>query len=102
MGRSLLPSSLKRFTKCSLIRFSERGEVAFGCVLYFRWATSVESEVDVKFVAGKGKVGPVGGNTIPREELCGALILARLSKSAEEAFTKSELRDNYRYRYICG
>ena len=101
IGRSLLPPSLERFTNCSLIGFSDGSEVAFRCVLYLRWATSDESEVHVKFVAAKGKVGPIGGNTIPRQELCRALMLARLSKSAEEAFTKTKLRDTITGTGLC-
>ena len=39
--------------------------------------------VDVKFLGAKDLVGPIGGNTVPRQELCGALILSRLTDSDE-------------------
>ena len=63
--------------KCSLVGFS--------CVVYLRWTNEDESEIDIKFIAAKGKVGPINGNKIPRMELSGCLILARLLHSVNVA-----------------
>ena len=44
-----------------------------------------------KFLCAKGKVGPIGENTVPRNELCGAQILSRLTWSTLKAFEKTEI-----------
>ena len=91
-SRSILPS-----TKCTekmvpeLVGFSDGSEVGYGCVLYIRWKNSDESVVDIKFLGAKAKVASIKGNTIPRNELNGAVILTRLAWSALEAFKRTEL-----------
>ena len=71
--------------KYSLIGFSDGSNVAHGCVLYLRWSNKDESIVKVHFVAAKGKVAPIKGITTPRNELCGALLLARLTATVLKA-----------------
>ena len=62
-----------------------------GCVLYLKWKNEDESAVDIKFLCAKGKVGPITGNTVPRNELCGALLLSRLACSTFSAFQHTEI-----------
>ena len=91
-SRSILPSTKyteKMFPE--LVGFSDGSEVGYGCVLYIRWKNSDESVVDVKFLGAKAKVASIKGNTIPRNELNGAVILTRLAWSALEAFKRTEL-----------
>ena len=73
--------------------YSDGSSNAYGCVLYIRWTNEDESEIDVKFLGAKGKVGPIGGNTVPRLELCGALILSRLTNSMMNACKHTELEN---------
>ena len=77
-----------------LIGFSDGSAVASGCVLYHRICNEDESSIDVKFVAAKGKVSPIGGITTPRSELAGAVLLARLAYSVVEAMKGMELCEN--------
>ena len=95
----LFPS--KPMQNCSLIGFSDGSSVGFGSVIYLRWCNDDESEVEGKFIAAKGKVGPINGNTVPRMELSGALILARLTHSTEKAFEKSKIGDVISNTILC-
>ena len=65
--------------------FSDGSSVAYGCVLYLK------SIIDTTFLCAKGKAGPIGGNTVPRNELCCALILSRHTWSTLKAFEKTEI-----------
>ena len=58
---------LKTLPHVTLIGFSDGSSVASGCVLYLRWTNEDETEIEVRFVGAKGKVGPIGGNTILRQ-----------------------------------
>ena len=77
--------------KCSLIGFCDGSDVANGCVTYLKWYNEDESFIEVKFLAAKGKVAPIRGITTPRNELCGTLMLARLSTCMLNAMKKTEL-----------
>ena len=77
--------------KCSMVGFCDGSSVANGCVLYLRFYNEDESIIDIRFVAAKGKLSPIKGITIPRNELCGALLLARLTSSVLKAFESTEL-----------
>ena len=70
--------SEKSMERGGLIGFSDGSSTGFGCVVYLRWTNKDETEVESKFIAAKGKVGPINGTTVPRMELSGSLILARL------------------------
>lgn len=77
--------SIKSMKRCGLIGFSDGSSSGFGCAVYLRWTNKDESNVETKFVAAKGKVGPINGTTIPRMELSGSLILARLMSCIKSA-----------------
>lgn len=55
--------------------FSDASEVAYGGVVYLRLQDS-RGRVHVSLVTSKTKVAPIKRQTIPRLELCGALLLA--------------------------
>nr|CAI5837862.1 unnamed protein product [Callosobruchus analis] len=57
--------------------FSDASEPAYGACLYVRTVNSL-GQVSVKLLCAKSKVSPLKKLTIPRLELCGALLLARL------------------------
>ena len=92
ISRSVIPSEsvLGPTLKCEVVGFSDGSSLGFGCVLYLRWSDEHESKIDVKFLCAKGKVGLIGGNTVLRNELCGSLILSRITWSAINAFEKTE------------
>ena len=57
--------------------FSDASERAYAAVVYIR-STYSDGQVEVRPVASKSRVTPIKRQTIPRLELLGALILARL------------------------
>ncbi len=57
--------------------FSDASEKAFAGVVYMRTLYQ-DASVDVSIIMAKTKVAPVHGDTIPRLELCGAVLVARL------------------------
>ena len=68
-----------------LHRFRDVSEKAYGAVVYFRIETTTGT-VFTKLVSSKTRVAPMNGETIPRLELLGALILARLINTVLAAF----------------
>ena len=62
---------------CELHGFCDASESAYAAVVYIR-SVYENGEVHLSLVAAKTKVAPVKRLTIPRLELCGALILSRL------------------------
>lgn len=61
----------------SLVIFSDGSLQAYGAVAYIRWKTTDNMYVS-RLIAAKSRVTPIRTLTIPRLELCGALIAARL------------------------
>ena len=57
--------------------FCDASQLAYGGVVYLRLLHE-DTTVSVSLVAGKSKVAPLASSTIPRLELCGALLLSRL------------------------
>ena len=58
--------------------FSDASEKAYATVVYIR-SRYEDGRIDVKLVASKSRVAPLHKQSIPRLELLGALILARLA-----------------------
>ncbi|GFU45606.1 uncharacterized protein TNCV_4494551 [Trichonephila clavipes] len=65
--------------------FSDSSEKAYGAALYLR-CINTSGEISVRFLCSKSKVAPLKSITIPRLELCGAVLLSRLLKRALDAF----------------
>ncbi|XP_059055473.1 uncharacterized protein LOC131849411 [Achroia grisella] len=57
--------------------FSDASERAYGACIYLR-SVSTSGEVMVRLLMAKSRVAPIKPTTIPRLELCGALMGARL------------------------
>ena len=97
VSRSILPSKEYKSEglKCELVGFSDGSSVAYGCVLYLRWKTVDKYMIDTTFLCAKGKVGPIDGNTVSTNELCGALILSRLTWSTLKVFEETEIPTKY-------
>ncbi|XP_037821303.1 uncharacterized protein LOC119610239 [Lucilia sericata] len=60
--------------------FCDASEVAYAATLYLR-AESPKGQVYTHLLAAKTKVAPVKFVTLPRKELCGAELMARMFKS---------------------
>ena len=65
--------------------FSDASSYAYAAVAYLR--VELESSVKSELVASKTRVAPLSGQTIPRLELLGAVILARLVKHVVDALS---------------
>jgi len=58
--------------------FSDASQQAYGACIYLRSSSNAD-EFKVHLIASKSRVSPVKSLSIPRLELCGALLLAQLS-----------------------
>ena len=65
--------------------FADASEKAYGAVVYLRIETTTGT-VFTQLVSSKTRVAPMNGETIPRLELLGALVLARLVNTVLAAF----------------
>ena len=63
--------------------FSDASEQAIAAVAYLRCQR--DTEVDVSFVFAKVKLAPTHGHTIPRLELCAALLATEVAKTVQES-----------------
>lgn len=81
--RPLKPSNV--WGKRSLVIFSDGSTQAYGTCAYLRWQVEEDEFVTNQIVA-KNKIAPVKQLSIPRLELCGALIAARLRKTIVREF----------------
>ena len=93
VSRSILPPKKYNTEKmdCELMGFSAGSNVGYGCAIYIRWQNFDESVIDVEFFCAKAKVSPIRGNTIPRNELNGTVILTRLAWATLDSFKYTEL-----------
>ncbi|XP_047499242.1 uncharacterized protein LOC125046242 [Penaeus chinensis] len=82
--RSLIPSNV--VGKPSLIIFSDGSMQAYGACAYVRWQIG-EDEFESHLIAARNKIAPIKQMSIPRLELCAALMAARLRESILKEFT---------------
>ncbi|XP_045456195.1 uncharacterized protein LOC123666030 [Melitaea cinxia] len=79
------PSSIE------LHSFSDASQSAYGACLYMRSLDSL-GNVTVSLLCGKSKVAPIKPMTIPRLELCAALLSARLVKTTIDSLRCQNVR----------
>ncbi|GFW68689.1 uncharacterized protein TNCV_530421 [Trichonephila clavipes] len=71
-------------TRVELHGFADASEKCYGGVMYCR-SQSPDGATTVKLVTSKSRVAPVKSVTMPRLELCAAVLLAKLMKRVETA-----------------
>lgn len=93
---------VKRWLECSpnskieLHGLSDASEGAMCAGIYLK--TYDNDEVMVNLVAAKTKVAPIIKITLPKLELCAAVLLAKLMKTVKSALKLSEIKTRY-YSY---
>ncbi len=75
--RCYIPVSLSSTQTKKLCIFSDASTVAMGAVAYLR-TTDTEGQYHVGFVMAKSKLAPRPAHTIPRLELCAAVLAVEL------------------------
>ncbi|GFV28625.1 integrase catalytic domain-containing protein [Trichonephila clavipes] len=65
--------------------FSNSSEKTYGDALYLR-CINTSGQISVRLLCSKSKVAPLKSITIPRLELCGAVLLSKLLKRTFDAF----------------
>ncbi|XP_051816711.1 uncharacterized protein LOC127537707 [Acanthochromis polyacanthus] len=77
--RCYVPMSLSRSSYTELCLFSDASNWAIGAVAYLR-AVTEDGRCEVGFVLGKAKLAPQPEPTIPRLELCGAVLAVEMAE----------------------
>ena len=80
--------SLSQASSVELHVFSDASELAIAAVTYLLICFPDGSH-SLSFVFGKAKVAPIAGHTIPRLELCAAVLAAELSETVKDAIKLS-------------
>ena len=66
--------------KPTLVVFSDGSSIAYGTCAYVRWELAGNKYV-VRLIAAKNRIAPTHQITIPRLELCGAVLAVRLRET---------------------
>lgn len=77
--RCFVPTSLQSCKDVTLHIFSDASEKAIAAVAYLR-TVDANGKVNVGFVFGKTKIAPKHGHTIPRLELCAAVLAVEIAE----------------------
>ncbi|XP_062618012.1 uncharacterized protein LOC134279607 [Saccostrea cucullata] len=82
--RCLKPTNV--FGNPVLVLFSDGSNLVFGACAYIRWETAWDI-YDVRLIFAKNRIAPVKQLSIPRLELCGAVLSARIREKIVESMT---------------
>ncbi|GFX44380.1 integrase catalytic domain-containing protein [Trichonephila clavipes] len=80
--------------------FSDASQSAYGAVVYCKSITS-DGKMLVHLIASKSRVAPTKQQTtIPRLELCAAVLLAKLVHRVKQALKLNEMISSEQWRYV--
>ncbi|XP_018376047.1 PREDICTED: uncharacterized protein LOC108769525 [Trachymyrmex cornetzi] len=65
--------------------FCDASENAYGACIYIQWKGDTSDEISVGLLCSKAKVAPLKKQSIPRLELCSALLLSKLIVNVKQA-----------------
>lgn len=94
---SIAKLSIPRLVFCSvsdeveLHSFCDASQSAYGACIYAR-SVDADNHVTVRLLCAKSKVAPIKATTIPRLELCAALLAAKLCKIVQESMRNKSIR----------
>nr|XP_012153583.1 PREDICTED: uncharacterized protein LOC105664297 [Megachile rotundata] len=71
-------------TTIDLLGFCDASERAYGACIYLR-STDTHGHIETSLLVAKSKVAPLKSQTIPRLELCAAVLLTRLLSTVQKA-----------------
>lgn len=74
------------FTSCEIHGFCDASESGYSAVIYFRIFDPTLSQSHIFFVCSKTKVAPLKRITIPRLELCAAVLLTKLFRYVVKSY----------------
>lgn len=74
--------------KPMLIIFSDGSNIAYGACAYVRWELN-DGKFESKLVLAKNRIAPARNLTIPKLELCGAILSARIRQKLVESMDYS-------------
>ena len=85
---------IKAATEIQLHGFCDASEKAYGACVYLR-TIDKRGRTQVSLLVAKSKVTPLKNQTIPRLELCGAVLLATLANTVKQV-----LRDDIKGTFL--
>ena len=82
---NLLTSFLVEFESVQLYGLCDASIRAYDCYFYI-WSKTSSGNVTIRFFAAKSSVAPTKGKPLPKLELCGALLLAKVYSKIKNLF----------------
>lgn len=79
-------------SRLELHGFCDASSIGYGCIIYIREISS-SGQISVTVVSAKSKVAPLKTQSLPRLELCAAVLLADLMNFVQETYSKNWVVD---------